>query len=360
VLHPTALALIVVLTAACSGNATPTANGGILPRYTGQQPTAKPGSLQIIFQFPGAPKAPFLIASDGNGREWFSECGKSTIANIDESTDTYSRLNTSYAKSCYGGIALGANHAGMWFTDPSNDKIGFVGLKDHAFHVYRGPTQGWSPATITAGPDDAMWFTETSPFEHGYYHGKIGRIDLSKRPYEITEFSLPYYGGKGEPSSIVSGSDGALWFTDSANNGIGRITTDGEISLFPLPSPWFEPNGITPGPDSALWFAGYSNTGYPYVGRIDPVSHAISSFKIGQTREATTMIVALGTDLWFTENQSAKIGCINSTTHQTHEYDLPQGSSPWGISVGMHGVLWITESLTNSLASYLPPGPCSD
>ena len=64
-------------------------------------------------------------------------------------------------------------------------------------------------------------------------------------------------------------------------------------------------------------------------------------------------------DLWFTENQTDKIGCISSTTHQTHEYDLPQGFHPWGITVGTDGWLWIAETVANSLAAYLPPGPCT-
>jgi virginiamycin B lyase len=330
----------------------------VLPQ-AGSPPPAMKEKLQIIFQFPGAPKTPLLIATDGSGKDWFSECGKTTIAYINESTDKYSQFNTSFAKSCGGDVALGPNRTAMWFTDPNEDKIGYIALTDHRFHVYRGPTPNWLPFGITAGPDNAMWFTESSEFEQGYYYGKIGRLDLSKRPFRFSEFALPYYGGQGQPAYIASGSDGALWFTDDVENIIGRITTAGKMSYFSLPSPWVDPIAIAPGPDGALWFTGYTNSNQPYVGRIDPVSHAISSYRISTSLEGTSTIVARGSDLWFTENQSSKIGCINSTTHQTHEYDLPPAESPWGITEGTNGSLWITETLTSSLANYLPPGPCS-
>jgi streptogramin lyase len=34
------------------------------------------------------------------------------------------------------------------------------------------------------------------------------------------------------PREIVSGPDGALWYTNSCNNSIGRITTAGSVSIF--------------------------------------------------------------------------------------------------------------------------------
>jgi hypothetical protein len=37
-------------------------------------------------------------------------------------------------------------------------------------------------------------------------------------------------------------------------NQIGRITTEGTITEYPIPTPDSGPNGITAGPDGALWF----------------------------------------------------------------------------------------------------------
>jgi virginiamycin B lyase len=64
---------------------------------------------------------------------------------------------------------------------------------------------------------------------------------------------------------ITAGPDGALWFTESASGKIGRITTGGQIQEFSLPSVSTHPLGITAGPDGALWFTEESSD---KIGRI--------------------------------------------------------------------------------------------
>jgi len=86
----------------------------------------------------------------------------------------------------------------------------------------------------------------------------VGLLSLSTAPTwaaagTVTEFNVP----SGTAFGITSGPDGNLWFTDSAG-AIGRITTAGSITEFPLPKNCaFEfcgPLGITAGPDGNLWF----------------------------------------------------------------------------------------------------------
>jgi virginiamycin B lyase len=63
---------------------------------------------------------------------------------------------------------------------------------------------------------------------------------------------------------ITSGSDGNLWFTLQASNGVGRITTLGVATEFGVPTPSI-PIGITAGPDGNIWF-----TEGAEIGRITP------------------------------------------------------------------------------------------
>jgi hypothetical protein len=115
-----------------------------------------------------------------------------------------------------------------------------------------------APSDITAGPDGKLWFTENAD------PGGIGRISTDG---EITEFREGLTANAG-PRSIALGSDDALWFTESASPGaIGRITSSGAITehtlgLTPGSSPW----QITPGPDGNMWFTGNADPGL--IGRI--------------------------------------------------------------------------------------------
>jgi virginiamycin B lyase len=50
---------------------------------------------------------------------------------------------------------------------------------------------------------------------------------------------------------IAAGSDGALWFSEGADNLIGRITTAGVVTEDPVPTAASGPYRITTGPDRA-------------------------------------------------------------------------------------------------------------
>src|SRR5437588_1710994 len=66
----------------------------------------------------------------------------------------------------------------------------------------------------------------------------------------ITEYPVPLAGGLLQ--SITVGADGALWFTANAAGKIGKITTTGVVTEYPISTT--DPEGITSGPDGALWF----------------------------------------------------------------------------------------------------------
>jgi virginiamycin B lyase len=69
---------------------------------------------------------------------------------------------------------------------------------------------------ITAGPDNAIWFTEDE--SNHTENGKIVRITSTGK---ISEFHLPTPGGG--PGGISVGSDGTVWFTEMLSDKIGRL-----------------------------------------------------------------------------------------------------------------------------------------
>jgi virginiamycin B lyase len=65
------------------------------------------------------------------------------------------------------------------------------------------------------------------------------------------QYALPKGSG---PQTIVSGPDGALWFTETSGDEIGRITTTGVITQFAVPTASSQPFGIAVDSDGDLWF----------------------------------------------------------------------------------------------------------
>jgi hypothetical protein len=196
------------------------------------------------------------------------------------------------------------------------------------------PTANSYVCGIAAGPDGALWFTE-------YGANNIGRITTSG---EITEYPVPTVDS--HPWWITAGPDAALWFTEAYAYKIGRIATSGEITEYPVPPGNADVSGITPGPDGALWFAETSGNN---IGRIT-TSGAITEYPV-PTANSWPFVITAGPDgaLWFIEYDGQNIGRI-TTSGAITEYPVPAaGSWPYGITVGPDGALWFTEYAANKI-----------
>jgi len=234
------------------------------------------------------------------------------------------------------GIAAGPDEA-LWFTEPYSNRIGRIGTSG-VITEYLIPTSGSFPSGISTGSDGAVWFTEE-------FGGNIGRITTAGL---ITEY--PSGVGPGFLNGITTGPDGALWFAHSY--GIGRITTTGQVSHYPTGV--YSPMSITTGPDGALWFTEAnsvlgSTLPSSSVGRIT-TQGAITSYAI-PTPNSSPNGIAAGPDgaLWFTETSNNKIGRI-TTTGVITEYSVPTPDSGLqGIAAGLDGALWFVEYSGNRI-----------
>lgn len=128
-----------------------------------------------------------------------------------------------------------------------------------------------------------MWFTALS-------WEKIGRITTDGA---VSEFliSETAQGRTIVTTNIAAGPDCALWFGFVTavpdpptvkgvfgSVGIGRITTDGVISKYLLPSPNSMPTfAIAAGPDGALWFAEDFPDKNSKIGRIGQIDENVKA-----------------------------------------------------------------------------------
>src|SRR3984957_2930993 len=172
----------------------------------------------------GAGSTPTAITLGSDGALWFknSSNGAASIGRI-----TTAGVVTQYPNpadgTLYDNITNGPDGA-LWFgTANAIVKVTTTGT------VTQFPIPSGSEVVgITSGPDGALWFT--------VYTGQIGRIPTTatvSNP-QITEYTIPTSGSM--PVGITSGPDGALWFAEQTGRKIGRITTEGEITEFPLPN----------------------------------------------------------------------------------------------------------------------------
>ncbi len=176
-----------------------------------------------------------------------------------------------------------------------------------------GPA-GYGGNAIAAGPDGNMWFTDNA-------NNSIGRITPAGA---TTFFPVPT---TPDPQNgfglfeITAGPDGNMWFTAFYTNMVGKINMSGVITTYALPTANSHPLGITAGPDGNMWVALDFANG---ITRITP-SGAITQFPIpapGSTGPTTITVsndcnmcgylMTAGPDnsVWFTIPAVSRIGRI--------------------------------------------------
>jgi virginiamycin B lyase len=195
------------------------------------------------------------------------------------------------------GITWGPD-GNVWFTE---FWVGKVVRMTPAGVVTEFPLPTPNPRGIVAGPDHNLWLVEG-----GLQHESIARMTITG---EVTEYPLGSNANQQlQPYNIVSGPDGNLWFSEIGH--VGRITTAGVITHFPLPGQNSSATGVVGGADGNVWF---TNPGANTVGRITP-SGAIRQYPL-PARNAQPTGIAYGSDgrLWFTEAGVSRIASIGTT-----------------------------------------------
>jgi virginiamycin B lyase len=204
-------------------------------------------------------RSPQRIVTGSDGALWFTEfidrIGRITV----DGTISEFQL-TPCAGTCgrYPNGITGGPDGSLWFTDLGDDRIHSITTTGMVTDY--GPLalvlNGYAPGDIIPGPERALWFTGSGGTDI------LGRITTAgvMTLFPLPIYPRPTYNGYNNlvPSSITTGPDGALWFASSRVSVIGRMSTQGEVTLYPLPplgigdESWIS-RSITLGPDGALW-----------------------------------------------------------------------------------------------------------
>ena len=144
---------------------------------------------------------------------------------------------------------------------------------------------------------------------------------------------------------MVRGPDDALWFTDSS--GIGRVTTSGVVSEFPVADIG---TLLVVGPDGHLWFSTSTGLGEMSLDGI------VTRFVVGGIESWTNLAAGPDGAVWYTEPNANKVGRITPAGDMT-ELSLPTpASGPVDIVTGPDGNLWVTEYVAGQVARVTPGG----
>lgn len=253
-----------------------------------------------------------------------------------------------------GGIVAGAD-GNLWFADGGQSKVGLI-TPLGAITEFDLPVVVGGPAGITSGPDGNIWVTTNALGQ-----GRPDWIVRIGRNGPVAQFQAGTGSGVSGtgPESITAGPDGNLWFTEFWSDRIGRMTTGGVLTEFPIAG-GSGARGIVAGPDGNLWFVESSRI-RPAIGRMTTAG-AVTEYVLRQgPSDVTPEAIVVGPDrnLWFTQTlgpaAQENVGRITPAGVVAY-FSLPAGSSAQGLASGPDGNIWFTDSGGNTIGRMSPAG----
>ena len=262
-----------------------------------------PDGAIVEYPVPTPDSRPTEVAVGPDGHVWFTERGTiaapgSKVGKVDPSTGSVSDYVVRPGSRPLGIVA--GPDGNMWFTEQAGNRVGRISTAGNAApDEYEMPLPNSQPWEPTVGPDGAIWFTQ-------FTGNRIGRVtvdgtlteyrnsDARQRSERHRPSRRPQSGARLRPSATVgqralrdarSATGGAaasafgacvaamaqsdsLWFAETLRNKIGRITTTGVVTEFPIPSADTQPLGVAAGPDGHVWFAESATATGNRIGRL--------------------------------------------------------------------------------------------
>jgi virginiamycin B lyase len=217
-----------------------------------------------------------------------------------------------------------------WFSQfgsPAGDGVAAVTTAGVVTHYSTGV--GSQPNAIILGPDGNIWVGGYGP---GIYKVTTAGVVT---PYalagsHIVEFAI--------------GTDGNIWFGDYGNNAIGKITTTGTITSYPLPAGG-SPCGLATGGDGNLWLADCGN------GAVDQYSTAgalLHTYSTGLSSKGIGYIVGAPDGNLYMSEYNDQVAVNDhivkvSTSGVLTEMSVAPLTYPDNLAVGKDGNVYFTE-----------------
>ena len=200
-----------------------------------------------------------------------------------------------------------------------------------------------SPNQIAEGPDGILYFGQNDP--------RLGRITTSGEVLSSVEMpttnTIPFEGLAADSTSI--------WFTDRSNNRIGRYNVFTEtLEFFPVPTPSANLFDIAVASDGAVWFTESNDGDGAKIGRLDPVTGAITETNV--TFRPRGIAIAPDGTVWFTAIFANRIGRLTPSTGEVTHFPTAEGANPADIVAADDGNLWFTQLSAGNIARITPEG----
>ena len=199
------------------------------------------GTHVAAFNPPSANSGLTGITKGSDGNMWFTEL---STGNIGYATPAHATVESSLGTGSQPYEIVSGPDGRLWVTDLGKNEVWAIDPTTHIAQSYTLGSPVMNPIGIAVGPDGNLWVAGVT--------GHIAKVTTSGT---VTQYNVP--SSNSQPVGITAGADGNMWFSEASGR-LGRITMSGVITEY-TPNSFSALNFIVSGSDGALWFSGLTS-----------------------------------------------------------------------------------------------------
>jgi virginiamycin B lyase len=201
------------------------------------------------------------------------------------------------------------------------------------------------PGILAVDEEDSTWFTMGGGGFGNIFVPPLSNIGRMTSEGDLAVYTLPTTAAG--PSGIVLGEHGVAYVTEFFGNKIARIDANTKtVTEFPLPTSNAWPTGIARDSSGNIWF---SETNGNKIGKLTPQGSIVEyPLPTADTRSTGIAIDHEG-QVWISERDANKIACLRRDGSFV-EYAIPTANAkPTGIAVDAANTIWFSEREGNKI-----------
>ena len=276
----------------------------------------------VEYPMPSASDIPTAVAIGPDGSVWFTIEFSDAIGIL--RNGRIERLPKGKLNVEPMGLAVAGDGA-AWFTDSPARAVSRIAPDGTISSFPLTDTPIAKLNRLALGPDGAVWFADSTGFSVTRLRGGIftPHVFSSLRP---------------NPYGVAVDAQGTVWATLQGANKLARITPDGQITEFDIPTRASGPSDVAVDASGAVWFLEFrSNKIARYAdGRF-------TEFVVPTAKAALTgLAVAPDGAVWFGELRVPALGRLAGDVFA--EFKLPRADArPFSVAVDRSGNVWYTD-----------------
>jgi len=290
-------------------------------------------------------------AVDHQGRIWFGEMGRNSLAVFDPRTQTFQQMVPPQGHFGIMGLQVASDDT-IWFAEQYANYIGHYFPGTDRYQLYPlprlmipDPIHPGKMLSLPSAPNELaldahgmVWFTEFNADALGRLDPRTGRMQHYPLSAKRSVQTLYPYGMNVDP-------EGRVWFTEMGSNQIGYLSpATGQMRFFTLPELTISPMEIASDTRRSIWVTVFTVS---LLLRLDPTTGTFTSYYAPSLMKEKgglygLLITPIG-DLWVTMLAENALAHLDVAANRFTYYHIPmKESSPFGVAMGTNQTLWFT------------------